>query len=195
MRAKMLAYFLSKGLVTLGAGYVPVASVPIIYVSEEGEGEEFIVVYWYDVAKDHQYEFRLCVSPDDIDKQYAADPKNFHVVFLGQLKDLPNDHEFFSEAVEYFNGDEEKWILLAFVSCGSRVIFMSEVVVSAEGVINPDTYMKVDERDLAMKRLNNQDRTITVGYSSTAMMDRSRGIPDLMKIEPLSSGEIDGEVQ
>lgn len=205
MNAAMMKYFFQEKRLSTVKGQCGkvVAFDPLIYTKITGD-KEVVAVYWYDEGKKNQCDFSLHITPREICRRLAADPKIFRAMFLGQLKDFPRNNEFFSSIANNFHGDAERWILFAVAPAGMGTeqengfvipaSFMSEVAISTKDgkMICPDNYVKLDEWDSAVRSLNS-GRFISVAYNvETSMMNLSQGIPDLMEIEPLSSDEIDG---
>jgi len=200
MNAKMAQYFLEKDLLKLVSGKGLIAEIPLLHVIDSG----VIAVHWYSMTKKELYDFHLCFTLDAINDKLAADPWHFRVMFLGQLKDFPQESEFHAGLVENFQGNMEKWILFAVAPIGLGpdgeggtipVSFATEVILLAEGGkrIRPDAYLNLDEWGVAVGKLNPRPRRHHIGHAvETALMDHSRGLPDFMLIEPLGSGEIDG---
>lgn len=150
MNAKNLEFFMDKGVISFEPKNYLGSLVPLIYV-EKYNDKEIIVLNWNCSKGESQFEFHLCISLDQIYDQLAADPKHFRPMFIGQLKDFPEDNIFHEGVCAMFNGDPEKWITFAVAPIGLRdgipVHFASEIILVGEGgeLIRPATHVQMDE--------------------------------------------------
>lgn len=140
---------------------------PLIYV-EKFNGNEVIVVRWNSDKEDdpYQYEFHLVTTLDQVYDQCAADPRNFKTMFIGQLKDFPEESFFHEGICDMFEGDGEKWVIFAVAPIGLKwgipVHFVSEIIlIGKEGrLIKPATYVKMDEWGIASDKLRKHTNSL-----------------------------------
>lgn len=69
-----------------------VSKEPAILIVDGLDGKRnTLVVVWYDSERRGQFEFHLTVSLEKFEKEFATHPEMGTVIYLGQVKDWPNE--------------------------------------------------------------------------------------------------------
>lgn len=180
MNPKTRGRLFSEGLLMWREQRGLISLILVIY-TDEFNGQEVVVVHWYDEERKKQHAFHLCISPRQIEQQFAADVESFRVIFLGQVKDFPKESQFYYKIAEKFQGKNEKLIVFAAGSAGLGldeggfaipVHFAVEVIIiGSEGrLIRPETYSNPDIWFWLRSQLN---RSLVSDISFSAFLKRT----------------------